>query len=211
MRYFVPALLLFSLPVLPLFADPEMDQLRRDVEESRKALDDLKAAREKLESGAASDPGSLEKLKAEISEQSHELELAMGGELEAPRPGEQLCFAILRKDLDSVTQLLDSGVSPDSKDRFGGSALEAAADGGFADAMKLLIKKGANVNSRGTMGGTPLILASAKGYLEAVRLLLKAGAEVNARAETGVTALKAARNNLHPEVARLLTEAGAKE
>jgi len=198
---------IFVSPAIPA-EDP--DPLREDLQRSQKALDELRASRERFESSSAQDPEALDRFKQEISLKSGELDTALQ-EFGAQSPEEQLCFAVVRGDEAEVKRLLKEGADPNGKDRFGGSALEGAADGGFTEIVRLLIREGAYVNSRGTLGGTPLILAAAKGHREVVRLLLESKADVNARADTGVTALMAAKGNRHKEVVELLKKAGAKE
>ena len=199
-------LLFVSSPVSAEDPDP----LREDLRRNQQALEELRASRERLENASAQDPETLDRLKKEISLKSGELDTALQ-ELGAQSPEEQLCFAVVRGDQEEVKRLLQGGADPNGKDRFSGSALEGAADGGFTEIVRLLIRKGADVNSRGKLGGTPLILAAAKGHLAVVRLLLESKADVNARADTGVTALTAAKGNRHKEVVELLKQAGARE
>ena len=202
--------MIFFLAVCPVACGEELDDLKQNVQASQKALEDLKASREKLENpNAVLDRAALEQIKAEISRQEKDLDRTLE-EIQPKNLEEELCFAATRGDVEAVKQLLKSGANPDGRDRFGGSAIEAAATGGFTEVVKLLIQKGADVNSKGMLGGTPLILASAKGYLETVAVLLEAHADVNVRAETGVTALIGAKINGHKAVEDLLRKAGAK-
>lgn len=200
-------LLLFVSPAVPA---EDLDQLREDLRRSRQALEELRASRERFESASAGDTEALDRFKQEISLKSGELDSVLE-ELGAQSPEEQLCFSVLRGDEAEVKRLLQEGADPNGKDRFGGSALEGAADGGFTEIVRLLVQKGADVNSRGSLGGTPLILAAGKGHMEVVRLLLESRADVNARAETGLNALMAAKGNRHKKVVELLKQAGAKE
>lgn len=201
---------LFFLAVSPVACGEELDDLKQNVQASQKALEELKASREKLENPASvSDRAALDRIKAEISRQTEDLDRALE-ELQPKGLEEELCFAATRGDVEAVKRLLKSGANPDGRDRFSGSALEAAATGGFTEIVSLLIHKGADVNSRGILGGTPLILAAAKGHLEVVAVLLEAHADVHARAETGVTALIGAKINGHKAVVELLKKAGAK-
>lgn len=65
--------------------------------------------------------------------------------------------------LDSLTQLLDSGVSPNTKDRHGNTALHAAAAGGAAGVVRYLLGRGADVNGRDKLGRTPLMITASLG------------------------------------------------
>lgn len=65
--------------------------------------------------------------------------------------------------LDSLTQLLDSGVSPNTRDRYGNTALHAAATGGAAGVVRYLLGRGADVNARDKLGRTPLMITATLG------------------------------------------------
>lgn len=195
--------------VSPAVSAEDLDRLREDLQQSQNALEELRVSREKLEN-SAQDRETLDRIREEVFRKSGELDTVLQ-ELGAQSPEEQLCFAVVRGDEAEVKRLLQEGADPNGKDRFGGSALEGAADGGFTEIVRLLVRKGADVNSRGTLGGTPLILAAAKGHLEVARFLLESKADVNARADTGVTALTVAKQNRHKEVVELLKKSGAKE
>jgi hypothetical protein len=62
--------------------------------------------------------------------------------------------------LDSLVQLLDSGISPDAKDKYGNAALHAAATGGSAEVARYLLLRGAAVNGRDGLGRTPLMISA---------------------------------------------------
>ena len=61
-----------------------------------------------------------------------------------------------------------------------GSALIAAAQGGYLAIAQLLVQRGANVNQAVDGDETPLINAAAAGQLEMVKFLAGQGADVNA-------------------------------
>lgn len=65
--------------------------------------------------------------------------------------------------LDSLARLLDSGVSPNTKDRYGNTALHAAATGGAAGVVRYLLERGADVNGRDKLGRTPLMITASLG------------------------------------------------
>ncbi len=110
----------------------------------------------------------------------------------------------------SLATLLSTGVSINTADGDGDTALMEAAGDGNAEVVRLLIKHGANVNAADEDGETALMMAADEGHTEVVRLLIKAGADLNARDEDGKTALMKAEDENHAETARVLTEAGAK-
>lgn len=66
---------------------------------------------------------------------------------------------------DLMKALLASGLSPDTRDKYGRTALHAAALLGQLDLVRFLLLKGADVNARDQDGRTPLMVsASAGGY-----------------------------------------------
>jgi hypothetical protein len=66
---------------------------------------------------------------------------------------------------DSMKALLASGLSPNTQDKFGRTALHAAALLGQQELARYLLSKGADVNARDRDGRTPLMVsASAGGY-----------------------------------------------
>ena len=188
--------------------EKDLEEFRRHVRKSHETLEEIKASREKVEK--AQTMKELDSERQEISVQTEQLNRTLAA-LAPQGPEEEICFASIQGDLETVQRLLKSGVSPDARDRFGGSALEGAADGGFTEIVQVLIRKGADVNARGPLGGTPLILAAANGHLETVRGLLEAGADPTVKAQTGVTALVSARSRGHKEVVLLLQKAGVRE
>ncbi len=109
----------------------------------------------------------------------------------------------------SLTTLLSSGVSVNTTDDDGETALMEAADDGDTEAVRLLIKHGANVNAANEDGCTALMMAADEGHTQAVRVLIQAGADLNARDKEGKTALMMAEHEKHAETARVLTDAGA--
>jgi ankyrin repeat protein len=125
----------------------------------------------------------------------------------------QLVVAARAKDLVTVRQLLDAGISANARETVEGegrSAMYHAANVGATAIVQLLIARGANVNE--TVGGrpTPLMAAAVNGHADVVAALLDAGADVNAReAQTGATALTDAARNGHLEVVRILVKRSA--
>jgi hypothetical protein len=95
-----------------------------------------------------------------------------------PEPGaEELNAASRKGDVEAVRALLDKGISPDAKWRYGMTALFPACDRGHLEVVKLLLERGANVNVRDSFyGQTPFQSALGKGHVEIVRLLFAKGA-----------------------------------
>lgn len=87
-----------------------------------------------------------------------------------------------------VKVLLDAGVSANSTDSSGDTALHRAAEGA-ARVIKPLLDKGADVELTDRQGRTPLLRAAAAGDSGSVKKLLRAGADANACDGEGRTAL----------------------
>lgn len=64
---------------------------------------------------------------------------------------------------DDMRALLASGVAPDTQDRFGRTALHAAAVLGQIELARFLLARGANINARDREGRTPLMIATSAG------------------------------------------------
>jgi hypothetical protein len=64
---------------------------------------------------------------------------------------------------DSMTALLASGLNPDTRDRFGRTALHAAALLAQSDLARYLLSRGAAINSTDSEGRTPLMLSASLG------------------------------------------------
>ena len=118
-----------------------------------------------------------------------------------------------RGDTKMVDLLLDFGISVDSFNREGRTALQCAVDHESILVLELLIERQASVNIRipTPVGGiipndwpTPLIVASVRGHVEMVKMLLKAGANCDTQDNQSRTALFHAIDLYHYEVARLL-------
>lgn len=96
----------------------------------------------------------------------------------APEPGADELNAAARKgDVAAVKALLDKGISPDVKWRYGMTALFPACDRGHVEVVKLLLERGANPNpSDRFYNATPIVWALNKGHAEIAYLLLQKGA-----------------------------------
>ncbi len=110
-----------------------------------------------------------------------------GSERETQSPAES---AVESGYVDMVRLFLDSGVSPDEKDRYGDSLLHRAVSGKQEDVARLLIKKGADVNAVNKKNETPLFVAARYDDEKETRfnlgkLLLESGADPNIRSSEG--------------------------
>lgn len=110
-----------------------------------------------------------------------------------------------------LMQVISGGISIDTPDSDGETALMKAADEGMPGAVSLLIKHGADVNHRDEDGETALMVAADEGHTSVVEILIKAGADVNAVNKDGESALKMAEDEGHNGAAAVLRAAGAKK
>lgn len=107
---------------------------------------------------------------------------------------EQFLLACETGDLAAMQRLLDKGVSPNVKDKFGQPAILRAVRGsGNRDAvevLKLLLAKGADVNSTNSFGTTALFLTQSNNQIvsDSHKFLLDKGADPDKKDKYGLTA-----------------------
>jgi len=96
-----------------------------------------------------------------------------------PEPGaDDLNTAARKGDVAAVKALLDKGISPDAKWRYGMTALFPACDRGHLAVVKLLLDRGANVNVADRFyNQSPIGVALNKDHVEIAALLLEKGAQ----------------------------------
>jgi hypothetical protein len=70
---------------------------------------------------------------------------------------------------DSVKELLASGLSPGTQDKYGRTALHAAATLGQVELARFLLSRGADVNARDRDGRTPLMVSASLGGFDTFR------------------------------------------
>jgi hypothetical protein len=74
-------------------------------------------------------------------------------------------------EANKVQELLNLGVHPDVRDRWGWTAMSMAAYGGHEDVARVLLRAGAALDIRDVDGDTPLDLASVRQKTGVVRLI----------------------------------------
>ena len=123
----------------------------------------------------------------------------------------QLLAASNTGDSDTVTRLLQQGVSVLSKNKDGDTGLHLSCEKGHQEVVKILLEHGCDINCRGYKQWTALINSSAYGHLTITKLLLQHGAQVDLQDDDGDTALIKAVRGRHFEVANELKLNGADE
>jgi len=97
----------------------------------------------------------------------------------------------------------------DTGSEYYGTALQAAAMGGWDNVVTLLLQKGANPDSSGGEYDGPLQAAASRGHLIAVENLVKVGADVNRQIMGGRGALHHAADHGHDTIVDTLLRQGA--
>ena len=151
------------------------------------------------------------KLRRVLRERRAELQ----GKLDTPNPTTQfrltaLIMCIERDFRAGVKLLLSEGASIDATTGLGGfTALNVAAQFGFAKLVKILQSLGVSIDLADNVGATPLFVAALQGRPDVVSLLLEGGANADLARNDGTTPLFMAADRGHPEVVSLLLEKGA--
>ncbi|EER99842.1 hypothetical protein BDA96_02G423700 [Sorghum bicolor] len=83
-------------------------------------------------------------------------------------------------DLEDVVAMFSAGISLDSTDSQGRTALHMASANGHLAVVEYLIQNGANVNATNLEKNTPLHWACLNGHIEVIKALISAGASVSA-------------------------------
>jgi glucose/arabinose dehydrogenase len=97
--------------------------------------------------------------------------------------------------LEVVRSLLARGVSPDTSDESGRTALMIAAYHGDREVVAALLDQGATVDARTPEGDTALMVAASRGHVEVVRLLLEREVDSNAGSADDATAATRTQEN----------------
>ncbi|KAL5565877.1 hypothetical protein UlMin_029041 [Ulmus minor] len=99
-------------------------------------------------------------------------------ETTTPENVEPLLEAARYDDLDDIISLASAGVSLDSKDSQGRTALHMASANGHLSIVEFLISRKVDVNAVNEEKNTPLHWACLNGHIEVVKKLILAGANV---------------------------------
>jgi ankyrin repeat protein len=120
---------------------------------------------------------------------------------------EDFFIAVVRNDADTITQLLQRGFDPDSRDPQGQPGLTLAVQKESERAVEALLASPAlNVNVLNPPGESALMLAAIKGNQALAERLLARGAAIN---QPGWTPLHYAASGPNPKLVELLIGRGA--
>jgi len=126
----------------------------------------------------------------------------------APSAQMNLWIAAVSGDTAAIVSALDAGAAIDSIDGQGNRrALNYAAIGNHAAAVKILIRRGATVNLGNRTGFTPLHHAAEAGALDALSVLLASGADANIPSAQGARPIDTARRRGDAAAIKLLEAA----
>jgi hypothetical protein len=128
-----------------------------------------------------------------------------------PTPQVTLWMASLSGDTAAITAALNGGARIDSLDTqhspSGRRALNYAALGNRAAAVRLLLARGAAINLANGTGFTPALHAVEGGAIEALAVLIEAGADLTLATASGVTPLTMAQRRGNQAAVKLLEAA----
>jgi Ankyrin repeats (3 copies) len=93
-------------------------------------------------------------------------------------PGDALSDAVLRKNVNDISQLLGQGDDVNAPCQGYGQVLQAATAEGSEEIVSLLLKLGADVNASGGQYESALLAATVLRHEMIARILIKAGADV---------------------------------
>ncbi len=122
---------------------------------------------------------------------------------------DSLVLAVREENIEVIQKLLNSGVNPDSPNRYGEVALRSAARNCYIEGMQALLDAKANPNVfTNNIKNTPLMAAAFNGCIEAMELLLSKGIKPDHKNNDGSTAFTSAIIKGHTSAVELLVNAG---
>lgn len=140
----------------------------------------------------------------------HAVSVKMGGlPQEVKSAMRDLPEACRAQDVPAVKKLLDAGVSPDTKDKKGISAMHYAVGVNSMEILRLLMDKRADPKVTDHQGNTLLHYSAGYGHQQATEYFLQCGLPLNARNNNGDTALACATRNKHEQIITMLKQRGA--
>lgn len=125
-----------------------------------------------------------------------------------PSPLYYACLGNLRRSVREL--LLSKNYDMNRQEGLFGSAMQAAAQAGNEEIVRMLLRQGCQVNEVRGLYGTSVQAAAQGGHYGIVDLLLKAGANPNLQGGIYVVPLQAAAQRGHLRIVELLLHNGAK-
>ncbi len=122
---------------------------------------------------------------------------------------EKFLWEVAKEEPKTVALYLEAGMSPDTADDKGVTALHRAAENAEGKVLALLLSAGANPNVAAPNGDTPLCKAADEPAPKNVAALLAAGADPKPACAFGRTALHVAASEGDAETTSALLAAGA--
>ena len=101
----------------------------------------------------------------------------------------QMIKAVDNRDTKTVRKMLEQGADPNSRDKYGYTALIDACRDGRTDTARLLLEHEADPNVRNNYGETALMYACWYGYIDVINLLIEHDVDINIKNNKGQTAL----------------------
>ncbi len=128
----------------------------------------------------------------------------------SPGVSEQLLISARSADLKGIVDSLEHGAAPNSRNRFGKTALFTAVEKNRADIVKVMLEHGVDVDLASLEKVTPLMAAAYSGNSEIVELLLNKKPKLEEEDRVHKSALIYACGMGNTQVANQLINAGAK-
>jgi ankyrin repeat protein len=120
-----------------------------------------------------------------------------------------LMLAVLRRNTDIATLLMQSGAQPNLTNSFGISPLFGAVIGNDRQMARTLCDHGADINQKTQLGKTPLIFTAGFGFSALTQTLIEKGADIDAADSLGNTAVTYSVSLNRDTVLKILIDRGA--
>lgn len=135
--------------------------------------------------------------------------MPLGGDIMVVRHQQPLVVAVSEGDMETVNELLRSGVDVNQAEDDGTTALEVAVGNNDLDMVRRLLAAGASIATKNEDGRNILFALDDDSTDQMVQLLTRAGANVNQIDDEGNTPLMNAAEWDSAELIRALLDAGA--
>ncbi|CAN8065934.1 unnamed protein product [Agarophyton chilense] len=110
--------------------------------------------------------------------------------------------ACYNADVEKIESMLNDGISADTCDVNGRTALHFCAGNGLPTLCEKLLEKGATINKQDVLGFTPLHMATGYVKVDTARMLIKNSADANITSSAGKLAVEIAEEMLEKTPAK---------